>query len=161
MDFRVRNVALLFLVLVLASGLASAQQGVKVSQVGSGGTVTQSTVTFGSSGGPAAKAPTAGPNGTFLYWDVLGTAGASTNYYSQPPFITAPPQPQVAVGPDDIFTVVNRSIAHYANPNAAGNVGAANPYNNPATESAWIDTWLGIPNLQALCPSGRAATRCA
>src|SRR4051794_18534242 len=76
-----RNVALLFLVLVLAAGLASAQNGVKVSQVNTGGAVTTTTVNMdGTNGGPSAKAPTGGANGTYKYWDVLGTGGTSTNY---------------------------------------------------------------------------------
>ena len=159
MDFRIRNVALLFLALVLAAGLASAQPGVTVKQVGSNGAVTQTNVDFsGSNGGPVPKAPTGGANGTFKYWDVLGTGGASTNYFSQPPYLTAPPNPQVAVGPDDIFTIVNRTIARYPNPNAGtgGNnaVGVTNPYNNPPLEYVWLDVWLGIPNtaLTSLCP---------
>ena len=83
MDFRIRNVALLFLALVLVAGLASAQPGVTVKQVGSNGAVTQTKVDFsGSNGGPVPKAPTGGANGTFKYWDVLGTGGTSTNYFS-------------------------------------------------------------------------------
>jgi len=157
MDFRIRNVALLFLALVLAAGLASAQPGVTVKQVGSNGAVTQTNVNFsGSNGGPVPKAPTGGANGTYKYWDVLGTGGTSTNYFSTPPYITAPPNPQVAVGPDDIFTIVNRTIAHFPNINAGtgGNnaVGVANPYNNPPTEYVWLDVWLGIPALATLCP---------
>lgn len=152
MDFGIRGAALL--VLVLAPGLASAQQGVTMSQVNPGGSVTQNSFTYGSAGGPAAVAPSPGPNGTFKYWDVLSTPGTPTNYYSQPPYVTAPRQPQVAVGPNDIFVVVNKSIARYANPNGSGNTGAANPLNYPAMETAWMDTWLGIANLAPLCPSG-------
>ena len=152
MDFRIRDAAML--ALVLAPGFASAQQGVTMSQVNPGGSVTQNSFTYGAAGGPAAISPSPGPNGTFKYWDVLSTPGTPTNFYSQPPYLTAPREPQVAVGPNDIFVVVNRSIARYANPNGPGNTGAANPLNYPAMETAWIDTWLGTTNIVPLCPSG-------
>ena len=78
---------------------------------------------------------------------------ASTDYYNQPPNIAAPPNPQIAVGPDDVLTIVNRTIARYPNPNAAGNAPVANPYNNPPTSKAWLDTWMGIANLALVCPT--------
>jgi len=156
MNFRIRNVALLFLVLVLAAGLASAQ-GVKVVN-SSGNTVAN---TSSDQNGPAPKAPTGGANNTYKYWDVLGTGGTSTDYFSRPPYITAPPNPQIAVGPDDIITIVNRTIARYPNINAGTSgsnaVGVTNPYNNPPTEFVWLDTWLGLIGntaLQTVCPSG-------
>jgi len=140
MSSKIRNVALLLPALVLATGLANAQ-GVKTS------TGQQSTVT--------PKAPAVDANGLAKYWDGLGTGGASTNYFSVPPYITAPPNPQIAVGPDDILTIVNRTISRFPNPNAAGNTGVANPYNNPPTEYVWLDAWIGIPTLgPILCPSG-------
>jgi len=146
---RIRNVALLILALVLAAGLASAQTGVKVSQINSNGSVTQTTINS-TAGGVGAKAPTAGPNGTYKYWDGL----SSTDFFNRPPLVTQPPNPQIGVGPDDILTIVNRTIARYPNPNALGNTGVTNPYNNPAQEAIWLDTWLGITNLATLCPSG-------
>lgn len=156
MNFRIRNVALLFLALVLAAGLASAQ-GVRT--VDSKGAVTDTT--FTDPNGPTAKAPTGGANNTYKYWDVLGTGGTSTNYFSTPPYITQPPNPQVAVGPDDILTIVNRTIARYPNINAGTSgtsaVGVTNPYFNPPTEYIWLDTWLGLIGNTALsnvCPSG-------
>jgi len=67
----------------------------------------------------------------------------------------APPNPQIAVGPDDILTIVNRVIARYPNPNAAGNTGATNPYVNPPTNQAMLDVWTGVNggNLNNLCPT--------
>ena len=149
---RIRNVALLLPALVLATGLASAQPGIKISQVDSSGQVTHST--FDPSSGPAAKAPTPGPSGTFKYWDGL----PATNYYLTPNYTTSPPAPQIAVGPDDVLTVVNRTIARYPNPNAAGNTGAGNPYAYPPSHAALIDAWLGIQGggtnaFANLCPS--------
>ncbi len=140
---RFRHVALLLLVLVLATGLAFAQPQLKVSQVSSTGAITQST--FDPTSAAVAKAPLIGH-----YWDGL----ASTNFYNVPPYIAAPPNPQIAVGPDDVLTIVNRTIARYQNPNAAGATGPSNPYNNPPTEQAFLDVWLGISNLASLCPSG-------
>ena len=159
MDFRIRNIALLFLALVLVAGLASAQPGVTVKQVGSNGAVTQTNVNFsGSNGGPVPKAPTGGVNGTYKYWDGMGTGGSSTNYFSTPPYLSAPPNPQIAVGPDDIITIVNRTIAHYPNPNAGGvDIGVTDPYNNPPLEYVWLDNWLGLIGNTALtnvCPLG-------
>src|SRR5690242_20370309 len=153
-----RNIALLFPALVLGTGLATAQSGpgIKISAVDSSGQVTHST--FDPSAGPVAKAPTPGPAGTFKYWDGL----PSTNYYLTPNYTTSPPSPQIAVGPDDILTVVNRTIARYPNPNAAGNSGAPNPYAYPPTHAAYLDTWIGLlggqistsgVNPAALCPS--------
>src|SRR5215475_13170781 len=144
-----RRAAMMLFPAVLVTGLAIAQPGIKISQVDSSGQVTHST--FDPSAGPVSKAPTPGPNGTFKYWDGL----SSTNFYNQPSYIAAPPNPSIGVGPDDILTVVNRTIARYPNPNAAGNVGATNPYSNPATHQAFLDAWIGISggNLQNLCPS--------
>lgn len=139
---RFRIVASLLLVLVL-TGLVNAQTSLKVSQVGSTGAVTQ--VNVSKEDGPSAKAPSAGK-----YWDGL----ASTDYYNLPPYIAATPNPQIGVGPDDILTIVNRTIARYPNPNAMGGTLVTNPYNNPPTEKVWLDTWLGIANLATLCPSG-------
>jgi len=76
------------------------------------------------------------------------------------PYITQPPNPQIATGPDDILTIVNRTISRYPNPNAAGNTGTLNPYNYPPTEFVPLDIWMGITVLGtqagggALCPSG-------
>ena len=161
MSSKIRNVALLLPAFVLATGLASAQPGVTVSTINNG-SVSTTTITNDPSSGPTAKAPAVDANGLAKYWDGLGTGGASTNYFSTPPFITATPNPQIAVGPDDILTIVNRTISRFPNPNAAGNTGVANPYNNPPTEYVWLDAWIGIPTLgPVLCPSGTSSnTQC-
>jgi hypothetical protein len=159
MSSKIRNVALLLPAFVLATGLASAQPGVKVSTVNSNGSVSTNNITSDPNlTGPTAKAPAVDANGLAKYWDGLGTGGASTNYFSTPPYITAPPNPQIAVGPDDILTIVNRTISRFPNPNAAGGSGVANPYNNPPTEYVWLDAWIGIPTLgPILCPSGTSS----
>src|SRR5580700_3491773 len=168
MSSKFRNVALLLPAFVLATGLASAQPGVKVSTVNSDGTVTTTSIQANTSGGPGAKAPVfsgclpGAPTCTtpgVPYWDVLSLAGTSTNYYNQVPYLTAPPNPSIAVGPDDIVLVVNRTISRYPNPNAAGNSGPTNPYNYLATDMSTLDTWLGIPNLTSLCPSGPSSNQ--
>src|SRR5579871_5514388 len=158
---RTREVGLAGLAFVLAAGLAFAQPGVKLSTVNQNGSVTSSTLTAGSTGGPGVKAPTPAADGSAKYWDGLGLGGASTNYFSQVPYIVQTPNPQIAVGPDDILTIVNRTIARYPNPNASGNTPTIlNPYNNPPTEFALLDVWMGLTVLggltsgTALCPTG-------
>ncbi len=91
MNQKTRNIVCLIPSLVLATGLASAQPGVKLSSVNSNGTVTTSTVNA-TSGGPTSLAPTAAADGSAKYWDGLGIGGASTNYFSQVPYITDDPQ---------------------------------------------------------------------
>src|SRR6185369_4493051 len=152
MSSKIRNVALLLPALVLATGLASAQPTIRVTSTNPDGTT--ATTTLDSTNGPAARTPAVG-----RYWDGL----SSTDYYNRPPYIAAPPNPQIAVGPDDIFTIVNRTIARYPNPNAGGagqGTTVPNPYLNPPTEQAWLDVWMGLTVLGtqagggALCPSG-------
>ena len=88
----------------------------------------------------------------------------ATNYYVTPNYAASPPNPQIAVGPDDILTVVNRNIARYPNPNTSGNTGAGNPYAYPPTHAALIDAWLGISggtgNTAGLCPSNGGGGTC-
>jgi hypothetical protein len=153
MSSKIRNVALLLPALALATGLASAQPSIKVTSSNNDGSTSSTTLTSGTSG-PEAKTPAVG-----RYWDGL----SSTDYYNRPPYVTAPPNPQIAVGPDDIFTIVNRTIARYPNPNAGGaglGTTVPNPYLNPPTEQVWLDLWMGLTVLGAqagggaLCPSG-------
>jgi len=138
---RIRNVALLLLVLVLAAGLASAQPQLSVTQINGSGV---SQTTYSPSSGESSKAPRQGN-----YWDSLD----ETDYYAVVPYIYAVPNPQMAVGPDDIFTTVNRTIADYPNPNALGNSAVTNPYNNPPYSKIPIDNWLGITDLNTVCPT--------
>jgi len=159
MSSKIRNVALLLPAFVLATGLASAQSSVKVSTINPDGSVTSNNLTP-TSNGPGAKAPTPAADGSAKYWDALGIGGTSTNYFSQVPYLIAPPNPQIAAGPDDILTIVNRTISRWPNPNAAGNTGTLNPYNYPPTEYVPLDVWMGLTVLGtqagggALCPSG-------
>jgi len=88
---------------------------------------------------------------------------ASTDYFSYEPSVYSPPNPDVAVGPDDIVTVVNRTIARYPNPNApttANPTGTApvaySPANTnffPPTSRQFLDVWLGEAALNAMCPT--------
>src|ERR1039457_5880667 len=159
MSSKIRNVALLLPAFVLATGLAFAQSGVKVSTIDSRGAVTTTNLTATTPNGPGAKAPSQNADGTLKYWDALGQ-GSSTNYFTQKPYITATPNPQIATGPDDILTIVNRTVSRYPNPNAVGNTGTLNPYNYPPTEFVPLDVWMGLTVLGtqagggALCPSG-------
>jgi len=158
MSSKIRNVALLLPAFVLATGLASAQSGVTVNTINPDGSVTSTNLNPTPSVG--AKAPTPAADGSAKYWDGAGIGGTSTNYFSQVPYLIAPPNPQIAAGPDDILTIVNRTISRYPNPNANGNTGTLNPYNYPATEFVPLDVWMGLTVLgtqaggAALCPSG-------
>src|SRR5215467_11161632 len=122
---------------------AHAERGLNVSQIDSSGKITQSTLDP-SVFGPDARAPRAGK-----YWDGL----SSTDYYNYTTQVTAPPNPQIGVGPDDVVTIVNRTIARYPNPNAIGNSLVTTPYNYPPTSKAFLDVWMGITNLAAVCPT--------
>jgi hypothetical protein len=163
MSGKIRNVALLLPAFVLATGLASAQSGVKVTTVNPDGSATTNNLTP-TPNGPGAKAPTPAADGSAKYWDALGLGGTSTNYFTTVPYLTAPPNPAIAAGPDDILTIVNRSISRWPNPNALGNTGTLNPYNYPPTESVPLDVWMGLTVLGglgqgaaagvALCPTG-------
>src|SRR5579864_3672201 len=158
MSSKIRNVALLLPAFVLATGLASAQ-GVKVTTVNPDGSATSTNLTP-TPNGPGAKAPTPAADGSAKYWDGLGIGGTSTNYFSQVPYLVAPPNPQIAAGPDDILTIVNRTISRWPHPNALGNTGTLNPYNYPPTEYVPLDVWMGLTVLGtqagggALCPTG-------
>src|SRR4051812_21464697 len=98
MSFGSRRVVMLFPALALAAGLVSAQPAIRITSANPDGS-TSTTTLDSSNGGPAAKVPAVG-----RYWDSL----SSTDFYNRPPYIGAPPNPQIAVGPDDIFTIVNR-----------------------------------------------------
>jgi hypothetical protein len=88
---------------------------------------------------------------------------ASTDYFTFEPNVYSPPNPQIAVGPDDILTVVNRTIARYPNPNAPtfdNNGGTAPVTYNPSgtfffppSSRQFLDVWLGEAALNELCPT--------
>jgi hypothetical protein len=88
---------------------------------------------------------------------------ASTDYFSYEPNVYSPPNPDIAVGPDDILTVVNRTIARYPNPNApttANPTGRtpilytpANTFFFPPTSRQFLDVWLGEAALNEMCPT--------
>src|SRR5215831_394933 len=133
----------LALILVLCTSAAYAQPGLNISQIDASGKIQQSTFDPAVLD-PSARAPRAGK-----YWDGL----ASTDFYNFTTQVTAPPNPQIGVGPDDVVTIVNRTIARYPNPNAVGNALVTNPYSNPPTSKAFLDVWMGISNLNAACPT--------
>ncbi|MFN7936534.1 MAG: S-layer homology domain-containing protein [Bryobacteraceae bacterium] len=87
---------------------------------------------------------------------------ASTDYFTIEPLAVVP-NPDIAVGPDDILTIVNRTIARYPNPNAprfdntSGTASVAyNPSGTfyfPPTSRQFLDVWLGEVALNELCPT--------
>jgi hypothetical protein len=88
---------------------------------------------------------------------------ASTDYFTVEPTVYSPPNPDIAVGPDDILTVVNRTIARYPNPNAPAynNSGGTAPVNYDVagtylfspTSRQFMDVWLGEAALNEMCPT--------
>ena len=68
------------------------------------------------------------------------------------------PNPDIAVGPDDIVTIVNRTIARYPNPNAPSGTNAngtasvaynpANTYYFPPSSRQFLDVWRGEAPLK-------------
>ncbi|MCZ2147289.1 MAG: S-layer homology domain-containing protein [Bryobacterales bacterium] len=88
---------------------------------------------------------------------------ASTDYFTVEPTVYSPPNPDVAVGPDDILTVVNRTIARYPNPNAPAynngggtasvNYDVAGAYLFSPSSRQFLDVWLGEAALNELCPT--------
>ncbi|MBK9168968.1 MAG: hypothetical protein IPM24_16065 [Bryobacterales bacterium] len=85
-----------------------------------------------------------------------------TDYFNFEQNFISPPNPQIAVGPDDILMIVNRQIFRVPNGNAAGVAlpqtnGAVddNPFRtgNPYAQKAFLDTWIGETAMNALCPS--------
>jgi len=112
----------------------------------------------GLEGGPALSSA-ACDSQTGREWEGI----ASTDYFSYEPNVYSPPNPDIAVGPDDILTVVNRTIARYPNPNAATSANPtgrgpvtyspANTYFFPPTSRQFLDVWLGEAALNELCPT--------
>ncbi|HUQ95151.1 MAG TPA: hypothetical protein VM120_25965 [Bryobacteraceae bacterium] len=86
---------------------------------------------------------------------------SATDYFTFTPNVYSPPNPDIAVGPDDILTVVNRTIARYPNPNAPlfNNLDgtAAVPYDT-------VDTFFYAPTSRQfldVCSEKRLSTKCA
>ena len=138
MSIRINNGSMLIPALALTTGLVFAQPGVQLSAADSAGSVTTATII---------------------------ASRASSGYLIQP-HPTAPPNPQIATGPDDVLTIVNRNISRYPNPDAAGNTGTLDPNNYSPTEFVPLDAWIG-PTLvgtqsggDALCPSGIGNSSC-
>ncbi|MFN7932052.1 MAG: S-layer homology domain-containing protein [Bryobacteraceae bacterium] len=113
--------------------------------------------TCGLVGGPAVASASCDSQGG-REWEGV----ASTDYFTVEPQGVLP-NPDIAVGPDDIVTVVNRIIARYPNPNApsgTNNNGTASVDYNPTgtnyfppTSRQFLDVWLGEVALNELCPT--------
>jgi hypothetical protein len=105
-------------------------------------------------------------NGFRKNWEGFVT----TNYLNTEQYLFTPPMAQVAAGPTNIITIVNRRIAIYDNPNSIVSVTPNNPPNNAPpgptrvpqvlsptsylpTNEALIDSWLGEGILNNLCPT--------
>jgi len=90
---------------------------------------------------------------------------ASTDYFNFEPSVISPPNPDIAAGPDDILTLVNRTISRYDNPNSPktgdNNPSGAAPvpyspagtYFLPPTSKNFLDVWVGEAALNQLCPT--------
>lgn len=120
----------------------------------------------GTVGGPAPGSPQCNSQAG-REWE----GAASTDYFTYEPSVFFPPNPDIAVGPDDILTVVNRVISRYPNPNAPrfDNNGGTAPVTYSAantsillpTSRQFLDVWLGEAALANLCPTQpRSAASC-
>jgi len=149
--------------------VASAQSGPVVTMTGPGGVATYNpraalqrpgliNPLCGTVGGPAIADPACNSQDG-REWEGL----ASTDYFNFEPNVTQPPNPDIAAGPDDIVTIVNKQIARYPNPNAPtfdnGNGTAPVPYSPansfflPPTSKNFLDVWIGEAALNELCPT--------
>src|SRR5882724_2536797 len=90
---------------------------------------------------------------------------ASTDYFNFEPSVISPPNPDIAAGPDDIVTLVNRTISRYDNPNSqktqdnnpSGTApvpySPAGSYFLPPASKNFLDVWVGEAALNQLCPT--------
>jgi len=150
------------------SNVASAQSGARITGTGPDGTFEYSPLntrrpglidpSCGLIGGNAVQSAACNSQDG-REWEGI----ASTDYFTFEASVYSPPNPDIAVGPDDILTVVNRTIARYPNPNApsASNPLGTNPvtynptnsYYFPPTSRNFLDVWLGEAAMVELCPS--------
>ncbi|MBL8178562.1 MAG: hypothetical protein JNK48_28070, partial [Bryobacterales bacterium] len=155
--------------LCMLTGMAQAQTGARLvgsgpdgafnvsAREGSGNRPGLIDPTCGLVGGPAV-ASSACDSQSGREWEGI----SSTDYFTVEPQGVLP-NPDIAVGPDDIITVVNRVIARYPNPNAPSGTNANgtapvayNPsgtYYFPPTSRQFLDVWLGEAALNAMCPT--------
>lgn len=96
----------------------------------------------------------------------------STNYVSTEPFITQPPNPDIATGPTDILILTNRNIGRVPNINNPvldswdapfnRNAGASGfiyaPW-TPITHRALLDAWIGPTALTQMCGANAGNTQ--
>lgn len=88
---------------------------------------------------------------------------SATDFFTFQTSVYAAPDPDIAVGPDDILTIVNRQIVRYPNPNAPSgtnaNGTASVAYDGNVqglfspTSRQFLDGWLGTVALTELCPT--------
>jgi len=155
--------------LCLFTGMAQAQTGARLVGTGPDGAFNVSAregsanrpglidPTCGLVGGPAV-ASSACDSQSGREWEGV----ASTDYFTVESTGVLP-NPDIAVGPDDIVTVVNRIVARYPNPNAPSGTNAngtasvdynpAGTYYFPPTSRQFLDVWLGEAALNELCPT--------
>jgi hypothetical protein len=84
----------------------------------------------------------------FVAWEGFN----STNYLNRVQLQFSPNFADIAVGPTDILTIVNRRIARWRNPKAKGAAAITSTF-EPPTNEALLDSWLGTAVLNQLCPT--------
>src|SRR4051812_8302566 len=84
--------------------------------------------------------------------------GLGTSDFSLADFASiVDPEPDIAVGPDDILIAAGSTISRLPNPNGAGRT----PSFDVRAEKVTLDTWLGSTALGQLCPTApRSASTC-
>jgi hypothetical protein len=145
MNCRIRNVALLLFVFVLATGLASAQRTPQIPAL------------YSSSGNPLlqpwnVRAEFEGPNTADFFNSINNPASPNASLMANP---------QIAVGPDEMLLVANSQIWRLPNGVAPGVIptglypGAALIGGQAfGAQRASLDNWIGAAALANLCPTG-------
>ncbi|MBK9169703.1 MAG: hypothetical protein IPM24_19895 [Bryobacterales bacterium] len=123
--------------------------------VGSGGAGSSPSQTYQPPARIPAHYPTSNPKAT-ANTRALIEGPSVTDYFNFEQNFISPPNPQIAVGPDDILMIVNRQIFRVPNGNAAGvTPSVLNPFatGSPVAQKAFLDVWIGEAALDNLCPT--------
>jgi len=155
--------AAMFCLTLATMPVAAAQAGPTLSGTGPEGSFTYSPLSSarrpglinplcGLVGGPAVASADCDSQ-TGREWEGI----SATDYFSYEPSVYSPPNPDIAVGPDDILTVVNRTIARYPNPNAPTSTNNGGTASVPYDVAGTFFLLTGEPAISG-CVAGRGCS---